>query len=70
MSTTREYAISGLQGARSEAAVKQELRALAGVVSVDVSTASGTAKITSVEPLDISSVRDALAEAGCELVDD
>lgn len=69
MSTTTEYAITGMTCAHCEGAVKQELRKLAGVESVDVSAADGVARVTSSGPLDIETVRGAVDEAGYELAD-
>lgn len=69
MSITTDYAISGMTCAHCERAVTDELRQLAGVENVAVSAADGVARVTSAEPLDLAAVRDAVAEAGYEVVD-
>lgn len=66
---TTDYAISGMTCAHCERAVADELGHLAGVTGVRVSAPDGTARVTSAAPLDPTAVRDAVAEAGYELVD-
>lgn len=69
MSTTTEYTITGMTCGHCERAVKGELRALAGVESVDVSAERGTALVTSLEPLGLDAVRAAIDEAGYALAE-
>ena len=69
MTPTTDYAISGMTCSHCEQAVTAELSQLAGVTSVNVSAADGVARVVSDAPLDIAAVRDAIAEAGYDLVD-
>lgn len=69
MSVTTEYGITGMTCEHCERAVTDELQRLDGVEAVTVSAAAGTARVTSAAPLDAGAVRDAVAEAGYEVVD-
>lgn len=71
MSTTQQYGVDGMTCGHCVAAVTEEIRALPGVERVDVELAAGatsTVVVTSAEPLDETSVRSAIDEAGYELI--
>ncbi|MEV4823528.1 heavy metal-associated domain-containing protein [Micromonospora sp. NPDC049274] len=61
---TRAYAVTGMTCAHCVRAVTDELSALPGVRQVQVDLASGTATVTSDNPLSDESVRAAVDEAG------
>ncbi|MGC4877282.1 heavy-metal-associated domain-containing protein [Micromonospora sp. DT43] len=61
---TRAYAVTGMTCAHCVLAVTDELSALPGVRQVQVDLASGTATVTSDNPLPDESVRAAVDEAG------
>jgi copper chaperone CopZ len=67
--TTATYAINGMTCGHCVSAVSAELGQLPGVSDVLVDLATGTATVTSAEPLDVQTVRDAVDEAGYELGD-
>lgn len=58
------YTIKGMTCGHCVSAVTEELGQLAGVRDVKVDLGSGTATVTSDEPLDPQAVRDAVDEAG------
>ena len=67
-----DFLVSGMTCAHCVASVTEELNALDGVEAVDVElNAGGTSKVTvaSTSPIDIQRVRDAVAEAGYDLVE-
>lgn len=66
--TTTTYHITGMTCGHCVNAVTTELTALPGVTNVAVDLATGTATVTSDNPLDIEAVRAAIDEAGYELV--
>jgi copper chaperone CopZ len=61
------YAVTGMTCAHCVRAVTEELSALPGVYEVRVDLASGTATVTSADPLPVESVRAAVDEAGYDL---
>jgi copper chaperone CopZ len=67
--TSTTYAIKGMTCGRCVAAVSGELGQLPGVSDVRVDLAAGTATVISDGPLDPGAVRDAVDEAGYEVVD-
>jgi len=67
--TTATYAIKGMTCSHCVSAVSAELGQLPGVSGVLVDLASGTATVTSAQPLEVQAVRDAVDEAGYELGD-
>jgi copper chaperone len=72
MATTTDYTVTGMTCEHCVAAVTSELSALPGVRSVDVDLVAGgasTVTVTSEGPLREDAVRDAVDEAGYELVD-
>lgn len=62
------YAIKGMTCGHCASSVSTELSALPGVSDVQVDVAAGTATVVSEQPLDAQAVRDAVDEAGYELV--
>jgi copper chaperone CopZ len=58
------YTIKGMTCGHCVSAVTGELGRLAGVRDVKVDLPSGTATVTSDQPLDAQAVRDAVDEAG------
>jgi len=58
------YTIKGMTCGHCVSAVTGELGRLAGVLDVKVDLPSGTATVTSDQPLDAQAVRDAVDEAG------
>lgn len=69
MSTTTEYAITGMTCAHCERAVGDEIGTISGVETVEVSADRGVAVVTSAAPLEREAVRAAVDEAGYELAD-
>lgn len=66
--TTATYTIKGMTCQHCQNAVSTELGRLPGVRDVQIDLAAGTATVTSEAPLDQQAVRDAVDEAGYELV--
>jgi len=64
---TTTYSVSGMTCDHCVRAVTTELVMVPGVRSVDVDLASGSVAVTSDDPLDPESVREAIEEAGYEL---
>jgi copper chaperone CopZ len=62
--TTTTYTIKGMTCDHCVGAVSSEIGQLAGVREVKVDLGSGTATVTSDQPLDPQAVRDAVDEAG------
>ena len=68
MSTTTTYRVQGMTCGHCVGAVTSALSELDGVTDVSVDLGSGQATVTSEQPLDEATVRDAVDEAGYELV--
>jgi copper chaperone len=66
--TTTTYRVEGMTCEHCVRAVTTELVILPGVQSVDVDLETGAVTVTSNGPLDESVVREAVDEAGYELV--
>ena len=66
--TTVTYQVSGMTCGHCVQAVSREVGALPGVEAVDVDLATGAVRVTSEQPLSSEAVRDAVDEAGYELV--
>jgi len=67
MSTTT-YTVTGMTCSHCVAAVTEEVSKLPGVTEAQVDLASGQVTISSQSPLDDATVREAVEEAGYELV--
>ena len=65
---TATYTVSGMTCGHCVSSVTEELTALDGVVEVDVDLPAGAVTVTSAAPLQIDAVRDAVTEAGYQLV--
>ncbi|MBI1352520.1 MAG: heavy metal transporter [Actinomycetales bacterium] len=69
--TTQTYTVSGMTCDHCVHAVTQEVSALAGVQGVSIDLVAGgnsTVVVESEAPLDVEAVREAVDEAGYELV--
>jgi copper chaperone len=67
MSTTTEYAVTGMTCGHCEASVREELSELAGVSEVTADHTTGRVVVTSAAPLDPAAVAAAVEEAGYAL---
>ncbi|CAM5396779.1 MULTISPECIES: heavy-metal-associated domain-containing protein [Streptomyces] len=67
-SVTAVYKVSGMSCGHCEGAVSGEISELAGVSSVKAVAATGEVTVVSAAPLDDAAVREAVDEAGFELV--
>jgi copper ion binding protein len=67
--STETYAVVGMSCQHCIDAVTAEVGRIAGVEQVDVDLAEGRVRVTSGGPLDPAAVREAIDEAGFELVD-
>ena len=68
MSTTSTYTVSGMTCSHCVASVTEEVTKIPGVTDVQVDLASGAVTIASQSPVDNTTVKDAVEEAGYELV--
>lgn len=66
--TTTEYTVKGMTCGHCVSAVTEEVSAIEGVNDVKVDLASGVVTVSSTAPVDEQAVRDAVDEAGYELV--
>jgi copper chaperone len=67
--TTTEYTVKGMTCGHCVSAVTSEVGAIDGVTDVKVDLVSGVVTVASTAPLDDKAVRDAVDEAGYEVVD-
>ena len=67
--TTTTYAVSGMSCQHCVDAVTAEVGRISGVEQVQVDLPTGAVTVTSSAPLGLDAVRDALDEAGYDLVD-
>ncbi|MGH3734129.1 MAG: heavy-metal-associated domain-containing protein [Micromonosporaceae bacterium] len=65
---TQEYVVKGMTCGHCVGAVTGEISGLTGVTDVSVDLSSGTVTVSSEQPLAESEVREAVDEAGYELV--
>ena len=68
MSTIETYDVVGMTCDHCIRSVTEEVSALEGVSAVDVDLASGKVHVTTREPITTEQVREAVAEAGYQLV--
>ena len=68
MTVSTTYTVSGMTCEHCVASVTEELSELAGVSKVDVELANGAVTVTSDRELGTDEVRDAVTEAGYQLV--
>lgn len=66
--TVAEYKVSGMTCGHCVSAVTAEVGGIDGVSDVKVDLATGVVTVTSAAPLEEQAVRDAVDEAGYELV--
>ena len=66
--STATYDVRGMTCGHCVNAVTDELTNLHGVTDVAVDLDTGAVTVTSIEPLDLESVRAAIDEAGYELI--
>lgn len=66
--TSTTYRVEGMTCEHCVRAVREEVGALTGVTDVQVDLATGEVAVTSSAPLEERAVRDAVDEAGYELV--
>ncbi|MEV1175947.1 copper ion binding protein [Nonomuraea sp. NPDC049784] len=62
------YTVSGMTCGHCVGSVKSEVGKIAGVTAVDVELATGKVTVTGSEPIEEGLVREAVEEAGYELV--
>jgi copper chaperone len=62
------YTVSGMTCGHCVGSVKSEVGKIAGVTAVDVELATGKVTVTGNEPIEEGLVREAVEEAGYELV--
>lgn len=68
MSTTTEFAVTGMTCGHCENAVREEVTALAGVTGVEVSAETGRLVVTTDAPVADADVIAAVDEAGYQAV--
>lgn len=66
---TRRYAVKGMTCGHCVAAVSTEVGRIEGVTKVDVDLAGGVVTVTSACTLDDATFREAVDEAGYEVID-
>lgn len=66
--STSSYTVTGMTCGHCVGTVKSEVGKVAGVSEVDVDLASGKVTVTSDQPVDETAIREAVEEAGYELV--
>lgn len=69
MPTTTSYEVKGMSCQHCVDSVTAEVGRVSGVEQVDVDLAAGTVSVTSAGPLDPTLVREAIDEAGFDLVE-
>ena len=68
--TTATYTVSGMTCSHCVASVTEELTKIPGVSAVQVDLSTGAVTVASQGPVDTTGVKDAVEEAGYELVND
>ena len=68
MSTTSTYTVLGMTCSHCVASVTEEVTKIPGVTDVEVDLSSGAVTVASQSPVDNTAVKDAVEEAGYELV--
>lgn len=66
--TTATYTVQGMTCGHCVSSVKEEVGDVAGVQAVEVDLATGSLTVTSEQPVDQTAIRQAVADAGYELV--
>jgi len=65
--STETYTVTGMTCDHCSRSVSAEVNAIAGVIAVDVDLATGTVTVTSEQPVNPDTIREAVAEAGYTL---
>jgi copper ion binding protein len=65
---TEKYEVKGMTCSHCVNAVSTEVGAIPGVTEVSVDLATGQVTVNSTEPVDVQALRNAVDEAGYELV--
>lgn len=68
MATTSTFQVQGMTCGHCVSSVQSEVAAIDGVTAVDVDLATGQLTVTSDAPVDANAVREAVDEAGYEVV--
>ena len=68
MSITSTYTVSGMTCSHCVASVTEEVTKIPGVTDVQVDLTTGAVTVASQSPVDNTAVKDAVEEAGYELV--
>ena len=68
MSSTSTYTVTGMTCGHCVSSVTEEVTKIPGVTDVQVELATGSVTVTSEAPVDAAAVKDAVDEAGYELV--
>ena len=68
MSSTATYTVSGMTCSHCVNAVTEEVTKIPGVTDVQVDLTTGAVTVASQSPVDNTAVKDAVQEAGYELV--
>ncbi len=66
--TTATYTVQGMTCGHCVSSVKEEVSEVEGVEAVDVDLAAGSLTVTSAQPVDVAAVRQAVTDAGYQLV--
>jgi copper chaperone len=65
--STETYTVTGMTCDHCSRSVSAEVNAVAGVIAVDVDLATGRVTVTSEQPVNPDTIREAVAEAGYTL---
>lgn len=65
--STATYTVTGMTCSHCVSSVTEEVTRIPGVIGIDVDLSTGALELTSDRPLDRTSVKDAVADAGYEL---
>jgi copper chaperone CopZ len=69
MSTTASYTVTGMTCSHCVSSVTEEVLKIPGVLDVQVDLSSGAVNVASATPVDDAAVKEAVEEAGYQLVD-
>ncbi len=66
--TTTTYTVQGMTCGHCVASVTEEITQIAGVTNINVDLGSGAVTVTSDAPINDATIREAIEEAGYELI--
>ncbi len=66
--TTTTYIVEGMTCGHCVSSVQEEVSEVSGVDAVEVDLASGSVTVTSQQPVDVAAIRQAVTDAGYQLV--